>query len=261
MDDQIIRVWNARTGSIAGEIHEPFGGSAAAEYAALGFSPDGKWLIRAQEGWHMEGNIQAFVDSFVVHDTSSWQRVWALRTQPVALTAVGISADGRYAAVTGDERLEAGGSPYLQPKILLVSLEDRRVVRAVDIMSPDCDVPFVAWRPDGRRIAVGGRAVFAGSRITGAAIEILDPTTGAQLAEYTHSNTRSGAHVLALFYSPDNRYLMIGWDEMLEIWDSDHKKLLQNIRGKISAATVSRDGKYLAVATEDHGIHVWRVRD
>jgi WD40 repeat protein len=244
--DRILRIWSAKTGAVVGDVAERFGGAGTLGYAALEFSPDGQFLIRSQRGWHMEGQgkvqEQVFVDSFIVYDTATWQRVWALKTEPVSPSALAVSRNGRYAAIAGDERLERNGAPFLQSKVLIVDLGQRQLKQSVNI--PSDYMNFVAWSSDGRRIVVGGNA-----------LEILDANAGTQLLVQPTT-----AGIVGVTYSPDGKYLVVGETDGVGIWDSGHTKLLQRISGKlVTAVTISRDGRYLAIA-RDHNVGIWEVK-
>jgi WD40 repeat protein len=106
------------------------------------------------------------------------------------------------------------------------------------------------------RIAVGGRPVFAGSRLTAAAVEIFDRTTGRQLGEFTDTKAQ---HVQGLLFTPDGKHLIIGWDDVVEIWDSKHEHLDQRIEHAGGAITASSDGRYLAVDEGKH-VSIWQFK-
>ena len=82
-------------------------------------------------------------------------------------------------------------------------------------------------------------------------IEIFNVSTGARIVH--EKNERSG-HV-NLRYTSDGRYFIEsdmngeGTGLGVKIWDRQRQKLLQEIPGNIGSLSVSRDGKYLAVAT------------
>jgi WD40 repeat protein len=256
-ESQIVRIWESGTGAVAGNIADHHSGASPLIYAGLEFSSDGRFLMRAQSGgWYMEGSTKVIVDSFIVHDATTWRPVWAMNTEPVVVSTFGASIDGHYAVIAGQERLERNGIPYLQPRILIVDLAERRVRHSSNVLADFFEVLFVVWSPDGRHFAVGGSPVTAGARLATAAVEIFDVKTGKQLAEYTRANA---SHVRALMYSPDGKYLMIGWDGGVEIWDAQHTKLLQSIAGDVDAASLSHDGRHLAISTGNHEIGVWEI--
>jgi WD40 repeat protein len=254
--DRIVRIWNSSTGAVAGDIVD-HSRSSALMHAGLAFSPDGRFLMRSQLGGSFaEGPRRVFRDSFIVHDTADWHVVWALRTDPLWVSTFGLSHDGRYAAIAGDERRERGGTPYLQPRIVIVDLAQRRIRQSFDVLGDDRH--FVVWSPDDRRILLGGAPNKAGSPPRRAGLEIVDAATGEDLGDYAITDQDG---VAALSYSPDGKYLVIGWDRILEIWDAAHTKLLQRIPGWTHAADFSPDGRYLAISTGNgQTIDVWEMK-
>jgi WD40 repeat protein len=246
--DKLLRVWNSSTGAIVRDISDPIGGS---RFFGIAFSPDSHLLMRSQETGALAG------DNFVVDRTDSWERVWGLRTSPFEAATLALSADGRFVALGGSVRVAAEGSkPYLQPQIKIVSAEKREVVRSFDVLCDNCELRFVTWSPDGTRIALGGRAVFAGSRLTHAAMQILDASKGI-IGEY---QSESASHIQALIYSPNGKYLIIGWDTVVEIWNSQRTERLQVIPVAPSAVVVSTDGQNMAVAALDKTISIWTLK-
>jgi WD40 repeat protein len=97
--------------------------------------------------------------------------------------------------------------------------------------------------PNGSRVAVGGRPTLVGGRLNVAAVEIFESKIGTRLAEYTNGKA---SQVSALLYTPNGKYMIVGWDDVIQIWDSDHANLLE-IRGDVSGVGSSPDGRYLAV--------------
>jgi WD40 repeat protein len=257
-EGQILRIWKTSTGAVAADIADHHSGASPLLHASLAFSPDGRFMMRSVPGGEIkEGPTKVVIDSFIVHDTTTWQIAWALSTVPVFVSAFGTSNDGRYAVIAGQERLERNGVPYLQPKMLIVDLAAKRVSRSIDVFADWFDVPFVAWAPDSHQFALGGRPVMAGARLDSATVEVFDASSGQLLGEYEQAGA---SHVTALMYSPIGHYLVIGWDDRVEIWDAAHKKLLQTIAGKVNAAVFSPDGNYLAISTGSHAVSVWTMR-
>lgn len=246
--DKLLRVWDSGTGAVAHDISDPVGGS---RFFGVAFSPDGRLLLRSQETGQLAG------ENLVVASTESWERSWGLRTSPFEPATFALSRDGRFVALGGLVRVAADGAkPYLQPQIKVINSEKREIARSFDVLSPSCELRFVAWGPDGTRIAVGGRPVFAGNRLTHATIQVLDVSKGV-MGEY---QSESASHVQGLIYTPNGEYFIIAWDAGVEIWNSEHTKLLQVIPAATSAVAVSADSHYLAVATQDSFVTIWAMR-
>lgn len=255
--DQIVRIWHATTGAVAGDIIEPKSGAFPLTHAALEFTPDAASLIRVQAGGP-DGDDPT-KDTFIVYDTQTWARKWAISVNPTQARVLGLSLDGRYAAVAGWERLVRPGPPdpsqssnISECNIVLVDLADQRVRFSSRILSYDCFLEFVVWNSDGKYIAVGGNYP---TRNGPPALEIVDANTGKAV-----TSAPATSNMVALDYSPDGKYLLVGWGNVgVEIWDPTHTKLLQEISGHPSAARFSPDGRHLAIAVSRE-VTVWDVK-
>ena len=263
-DGRLVSIWNTNTGAISGEIIDHLGkGPGSLGHAGLAFSPDGGVLMRSQMGTlPTTASKGVTIDTFVVHDTTTWALMWSLNTVPFQPDTLGISPDGRFVALAGTEVTPVPGAHgsmnALKQQVVIVDQARRQVARVFDVLGHNFDVLFAVWSPDSQRIAVGGIAVAVtpGVPQAGAAVEIFDAGTGRKLAEYT----RRLADFSVLAYSPDGQYLVMAWDSGLEIWDAEHTRLLQQIPGRVTSASFSRDGRHLAVATLDHKIGVWEFK-
>jgi WD40 repeat protein len=257
--EKLLRILDSDTGET---IHNIPDASAEVNYG-IAFSPDGQLFMMSQNIGLTPG------DNFVVYSTHSWERAWALRTAILFPETFALSRDGELAALGGSVRVAPDAAkPYMQPRLAIIGLEKHTSDRSIDVLSANCEVQFVAWSSDGVRIAVGGRPVFAGSRLTTAAVEIFDRTTGRQVGEFTYPQAQ---HVQGLVFTPDGKHLVIDWDGVVEIWDSTHEHLSQRIeqstkatqaaRAKLppGAITVSPDGRYLAIADGQH-VSIWQFK-
>jgi WD40 repeat protein len=233
---EILRAWNSATGTVVGHITDRWGNMQE----GLAFSPDGRLLVRSQPGGRPKGAApDVMLDTFIVHDTKTWEPLWALKTEPVAPTALAMSNDGHYVALSGWERREGDGAHY---KVLVIDLLERRVKKSVEIPSDLMDL--IAWSPDGQRIVVAGGTVVA-----------VDFSSG-KVSEYASHP----ALPVALMYTRDGKRLLIAWSDGVEIWDAGHTKLAQRIPGRlVQGAAMSADGRYLAFA-QDTQVGIWEVR-
>jgi WD40 repeat protein len=236
---EILRAWNSVTGAVVGHVTDRWGNM----HEGLAFSPDGRLLVRSQPGGRPKGAApDVMLDTFIVHDTKTWEPLWALKTEPVAPTALAMSSDGHYVALSGWERRERDGAPYLQYTVLVIDLLERGVKKSVEIPSGVMDL--IAWSPDGQRIVVAGGTVVA-----------VDFSSG-KVSEYASH----AALPVALMHTPDGKRLLIAWSDGVEIWDAGHTKLVQRIPGRlVQAAALSPDGRYLAFA-QDTQVGIWEVR-
>jgi WD40 repeat protein len=260
-----ISVWDTRSGKAVVDLRpEPGTGSGETWIA---FTPDEHLLVRSEYC-----ASDPLCEGLIAYDTSIWKRSWGMRTDLKLPQAFRISPDGRYIALGGlQTRHHPDGSPYGQSMLLLIDAHERRLLRATDILAENCEVKFVAWSSDGRHIAVGGQPVFAGSRLTGAAVEVFDAGTGQQVSEYTHGE---GTDVRGLSYSGNGRYLIIAWEAAVEMWDSSHQRLLQQIDhelhslsilhdsrlDQVSAVAISKDSHNIAIAQVSGRITVWKIQ-
>jgi WD40 repeat protein len=111
-EDRIVRIWKISTGTVADDIADPNSDAFPLTYAGLQFSSDDRFLIRTQMGGsYMKGSIRVTNNSFIVHDTATWQPVWALSTAPVFVTGFGASPDGHYAVIAGPREVGTKRDP------------------------------------------------------------------------------------------------------------------------------------------------------
>jgi WD40 repeat protein len=240
--DRVATIWSLPAGTVSGRIVEANSGAFPLVNAAFEFTPDESTLLKVQK------------HSLIAYDTKTWTRKWVLNFAPVDGEALGVSGDGGYAAVAGRERIVRNGTPYLQPRILLINLAEQQVRLSTEILSYDCTVQFVAWSPDGHRIAIGGTTMDP-TRRDPPALEIFDPDTGKGLHGFA-----GPSYMVALDYSSDGKYLLVGWGTVgVDVWDSAHTKLLQRIPGRPTAARFSPDGRHLAIA-ESRELTVWDMK-
>ena len=261
-ENQLVRIWSGLTWSLVGDIAEVKAVGGVLENANLEFTPDAKFLVRvAGGGWYMDGLTKVIlVDGLVVYDGDTRQRLWGLPL-PVNGEEFALSPDARSAVVVGMERRERNGDPFLQAKLCLVDLDGKQVASCDDILPGASYLGFAAWSPDGHYIAVSGdpgESSDPGKR--------GKPLPGPGLALFDVKNRRTVStfpvhdHLAQLEYSPDGRYLVVGsWFRGVEIWNSEHTKLLQHISGRITAAKLSVDGRHLAVANGED-VTIWDIR-
>ena len=58
----------------------------------------------------------------------------------------------------------------------------------------------------------------------------------------------------------NGKYLIIGRDTVVEIWNGPHTEKFQSIPVATSAVAVSADGHFMAVAALDKTISIWTLR-
>jgi WD40 repeat protein len=213
--DIAARIWNTDTWEIAHDIvdHAPGGCNA------MGFTPDGKSLIRVLD------RLPEFPqDTLVIYDTNTWQPVWGLRTAPLHAQALAISPEGNFIALAG----YVSGADPVQRQVVIVDMKQRTISRTTQ----STIIHSLAWSPDGAHLAV-----------IGSEVQIFDADSGRLMVEEQFAG--GGAHK-SLRFTPDGKYLIEG--DMngkgtglgVRIWDGQHRELLQEIPGNVGSLAVSR---------------------
>ena len=233
----VTRIWNTATGEFVHDIEEPNNGSCQ----AIVFSPDGKHLIRA-----MSRPARALESSLIVHDTTTWEAVWSLRTSPFYPDHLEISPDGALVALVGTVIVPAvriEGQFRItpaKPQIVIVDLIHREVVRTIP-----ASAERLAWSPDGARLVAAA----------GLETQIFDARSG----EIVSIEKGEGGHALAR-YTPDGKYLIERINLRVKIWDGQHRDLYQEIPAAPGVLAVSRDGHYFAMGG-DKKVIVWKLAE
>lgn len=237
-----VRIWNASDGSIAKDIT---GGSDPTRLGicmAFDFAPDGKYLFVASSSiGGQEGNVYAY-------DTSTFSQLWSLQFGSVFFPeSIAVSPDGQMLAVSGRLTVFVNKQVTHEHKIYLVSTQTNQVVK---VIAPAAMGPTI-WSPDGKRIIVAGEL----------SLEMFSSDTGQKILQQDLKDT---AHV-NLRFTADGRYLVVsdsngrGTGRGVQIWDGEHKRLLQEIPGNIDSLSVSNDGRYLALGTAGR-TSIWMLK-
>lgn len=254
--DVVIRIWNTETWAIVHDITDPVGGGGC---NAIGFTPDGKSLIRV-----LDRIVTKPGDNLIIYDTTSWQPVWGLRTVPFYPTALAISPDGKFVAIGGGV---INGGPMKQ-QIAIVDLAQHAIVHTIP-NTVDFYFGQLAWSPDGANLTAIGQRGWDGRANDGHGaytsgldtVMVFDAHSGKQVAGDQIEDIES----TSLRYTPDGKYLIEGVmngrgsGRGVRIWDSQHRELLQEIPGEVSSLAVSRDGHYFAVG-EVKKTDVWQLK-
>lgn len=242
----VARIWNTQTWEIIHDITD----SGAGGCDAIGFTPDGQYLIRVVDRVGSPG------ENLIVYGVGAWQPIWGLQIASFSPTALTVSPDGEFAAIGGsylrpltDAEKLAKVIPQisLEPQIRIVDMRQRKVVRVIQNEGMD----RMAWSPDGSRIVVAW-ALYT---------DIFDARSGERLM---HEKKDSPGHATVRF-TPDGRYLIEssanakGTGSGIKIWDGLHKKLLQKMPDNIWSLSISRDGRYFA-AGETGKTTVWQFK-
>lgn len=231
--DTTIRIWNTDTWEIVHDIVDHIPGGCK----AIGFTPDGKSLIRI-----LDRSPKFQQDALVIYDTNTWQPVWGLRTLPLHAEALAISPDGKFIAIGG----YISGATPIQRQFSIVDMEQHKIIRTMQSTIID----RLAWSPDGAYITVLGSM----------AMQIFDAQSGKLVVE----QQSTGGHK-SLRYTPDGKYLIEGdmngkgTGRGVRIWDGQHRELLQEIPGNVGSLAVSRDSHYFAMGVDKKTI-IWQLK-
>jgi WD40 repeat protein len=256
IDDIVVRVWGTQTWAVAHDITDPIKGGGC---EAIGFSPDGKSLMRIKSlAYGVPG------DNLFSYSTETWQQVWALRTIPLQPYALAISPDGKLVTLGGavmDKGLE-------RQQIAIVDVAQRTIIRTAESNVEFLNGGRLAWSPDGEHITAIGRRAWDGfanhgnGAFTGGldTVMVFDAHTGKQIAS---EQLKIG--YASLRYTPDGKYLIEGDNDGrngglgVRIWDGQHRELLQEIPGAVTSLAVSQDGHYFAMGTYKKTL-VWQLK-
>jgi WD40 repeat protein len=131
-NDTVIRIWNAKSGKVAHDIVEPDRRNQG-QCQGIAFTPDGKLLIRTATR-----NIHDPGDQIFAYRTDTWELAWSLNTLPFQPALLAMSPDGKILAVSGYDMFSIEKHIPLKPKIVLLDVNTRQIVRdlpraAVDV--------------------------------------------------------------------------------------------------------------------------------
>jgi len=121
----------------------------------------------------------------------------------------------------------------------------------------------VAFRPDGRYLAVSARWSARFGAHEQRTVDILDGRTGKLVGYYLPNFFYEGIQ-LAVAFSPDGRFLAVGGlDSRVYLWDTKDAKLLRVLNfmappAPVEALAFSPDGNYLAVGGRDGRLRIYK---
>lgn len=252
--DIVIRIWRTDTWDIVHDIVDHVGSTGC---NAVGFTPDGRWLIRVLERLP---NVPG--DTLVVYETETWQPGWGMRTVPFYTYTLAISPDGQFMALGGEVMNPRdwpfstpvptfGNPPFPNTKLIaIVDLTKRTIVRTIQNTGVMDSRSRLAWSPDGAYITNAG----------GEGLQMFDAQAGQQVMGIAPS---LGTAITSLRYSSDGKYLVEGiahgkpgWGK---IWDGKHQELLQEITEDVGSIAISQDAKHLATGVNGKTI-IWQLK-
>jgi ferric-dicitrate binding protein FerR (iron transport regulator) len=115
------------------------------------------------------------------------------------------------------------------------------------------NIGCVASSADGGTLAVG---LLDPARLENNKVVLLDPATGMRLSAI--ATQRRG--LAALAFSADGRYLAVGFNGLVQVWDVRSRELVKSIAGferVVTCLTFTSDAKALAAGTQDGQVWIW----
>ncbi len=229
-------VWNVPAKRQRCELAAPKG----EEFHRIALAPSGKWGATVQ-GRSVSGGAQTVT-------------LWDL--DKGAALATLLSADGSYPVLTvsADSKQLACGywtGTEAGKKTFQIRVWDAVTRKEVASLQKEVagEVNRLAFAPDGKTIAVGGRTFGAGS----GAVRVWELASGKE------GPTLPANHCFA--WSPDGKTLACGTEQgpvvLYNAATGKEQTRLTGLEGAVTTLTFAPDGKRLAAAGLDHSIRVW----
>jgi WD40 repeat protein len=229
-DEKVVRLWDARTGDLRGELagHD-------ARIRALAFSPDGKTLTSVSGRHSSLGPVQV--------------KVWDVANARVKVTLPRRFGAADEVALSSDASLLA-----------VWTLTDRRLA-VWDLasgkekwgVSLGYHAGSLAFSPDGRWLAVG--PYFHGAN----RFQVRDARTGALRIDMEREQKDLGWPT----FSPDGKLLAVGAPRgEVQLWDLETARLKHRVQGiEFGGGPVFSPGGQLVAGADGPVIKVWAVSD
>ncbi len=204
----------------------------------VAFSPDGKMLASA--GFGAGAKVKLWT-------TRTGERSQTLEGAWVGWRSVAFSPDGKRLAAVGDGRQPAehgGGEPFR-----LWDAGTGEPIWTAPAVEPPAEFFAVAFSPDGKFLAVGGRspASFGGYDAKIGVLRLHDPRSGKLLRSITGLDD-----VWALAFAPDGKALAVATnsDNLVSLFETTNWALTESIPvGGPTSLAFSPDGRTLAVGS------------
>jgi RNA polymerase sigma factor (sigma-70 family) len=266
--DKTIRLWDTATGKELRRIE-----GHGAEVIRVAFSPDGKLIASApkvsfRDGKRLPPNEQ---DSAVrLWDASTGKEVGRLEGHPDGATCLAFSPDGK-------RLVTAAGAWEGVPHVWDVGARKEMLHLGASARS-------VAFSPDGRFLAVGGRVSNGTVEMLGQALQLWDTSTGKVVRQFHREprvEKRRGAiavgggkpvvvsegpgprFVNGVAFTPDGRCLVSAEsDGSVVVWEvltGQVRREFLGHQGEVNGLAVSPDGRKAASVSTDLTALVWDV--
>ncbi|HUT92742.1 MAG TPA: alpha/beta hydrolase fold domain-containing protein [Thermoguttaceae bacterium] len=226
-DDTTVTLWEVATGRLVRTLDEH-----SSYVLSVTFSPDGRLLASSTA----HGKIKLW-------DVSSGQEVRSLEGQTMAVYCLAFSPDGRQLA-----------SGSRDATIVFWEVAGGKRLRTLKIGPGQYYVYSIAFSPDGCRLASGS---------TGGGMRMFDVATGEPVWIDSIGNTQP--YVWPLAFGAEGRWIVSGNGAgRVQFWDAESGQKLSELTGHteaIEAVALSRDGRWLASASDDNTARLWRLED
>jgi WD40 repeat protein/tRNA A-37 threonylcarbamoyl transferase component Bud32 len=223
---------------------------------AVAISPDGNYLVSAAK----DRTIRLW-------EAATGKEVLVLAGHTTGVDSVVFSPDGQYLASSGGQALQSGEVKVWQWQAATVPGQPPQITALFTIPDVPGEFSKLAFRPDGRRLAVALGMVVGANR---GQMRVFEVPSGKPLPVLETKQ----AGILSIAYAPDGQQLAAGSGQVslttddrtpavLVVWDGDSHKELRRLPahdGAIFHLAYSPDGRYLASGSADRSVKLWDAR-